>query len=241
MIKFFRKVRQKLLSQKKITAYFFYALGEILLVVIGILIAVQVNNWNVNNKVRAEELKLLKEMVNNLDSDIEDCIWNINKNQDLLKSNLAVLRQLEERIPLHDSLRTHYGNISYATTQRKNHSAYEYLKSRGMNLVQNDSLRRNIADVYSLRFRFIERKELEYDSYIQVNLVIPQLIGKIIVDDISKMGYPISLEELYDDEVFKGTLYTNVNAKRFMVARYENLKEAMESLKQQINEELRGR
>lgn len=46
MIKFFRKIRQKLLSENKISKYLAYAIGEIVLVVIGILIALQINNWN---------------------------------------------------------------------------------------------------------------------------------------------------------------------------------------------------
>ena len=64
MIKFFRKIRQKLLEQNRVSKYLIYALGEIILVVIGILIALQINNWNENrqNKKRInsfiEKLKL---------------------------------------------------------------------------------------------------------------------------------------------------------------------------------------
>ncbi|WP_250434351.1 DUF6090 family protein [Hanstruepera flava] len=55
MIKFFRKIRQQLLSEGKTSKYFKYALGEIVLVVIGILIALQINNWNENRKNRITE------------------------------------------------------------------------------------------------------------------------------------------------------------------------------------------
>lgn len=48
MIKFFRKIRQNLLSEGKTGKYLKYAIGEIILVVIGILIALQINNWNEN-------------------------------------------------------------------------------------------------------------------------------------------------------------------------------------------------
>ena len=48
MISFLRKIRQKLLSQNRVTRYLVYALGEIFLVVIGILIALSINNWNEN-------------------------------------------------------------------------------------------------------------------------------------------------------------------------------------------------
>jgi len=46
MIKFFRKIRQQLLAENKFTKYLIYAIGEIVLVVIGILIALSINNWN---------------------------------------------------------------------------------------------------------------------------------------------------------------------------------------------------
>jgi len=55
MIKFFRKIRQRLLSENKISKYLLYAFGEIVLVVIGIIIALQVNNWNEGRKDRVLE------------------------------------------------------------------------------------------------------------------------------------------------------------------------------------------
>ena len=50
MIKFFRRIRQRLLSENKFSKYLLYAIGEIVLVVIGILIALQINNWNEDKK-----------------------------------------------------------------------------------------------------------------------------------------------------------------------------------------------
>ena len=50
MIKFFRKIRQKLLTENKFSKYLIYAIGEIILVVIGILIALSINNWNDSRK-----------------------------------------------------------------------------------------------------------------------------------------------------------------------------------------------
>jgi hypothetical protein len=55
MIKLFRKIRQKLLEENKIGSYLKYAIGEIILVVIGILIALQINNWNEQKKNLASE------------------------------------------------------------------------------------------------------------------------------------------------------------------------------------------
>ena len=59
MIKFFRKIRQNLLSEEKTGKYFKYAIGEIILVVIGILIALSINNWNENRKSRNSEKQYL--------------------------------------------------------------------------------------------------------------------------------------------------------------------------------------
>jgi hypothetical protein len=59
MIKFFRKIRQNLLMENKTGKYFKYAIGEIILVVIGILIALQINNWNENSKERTIEQEYL--------------------------------------------------------------------------------------------------------------------------------------------------------------------------------------
>lgn len=55
MFKFFRRIRQNLLQQGKLKNYFLYSIGEIILVVIGILIALQINNWNENRKLKAEQ------------------------------------------------------------------------------------------------------------------------------------------------------------------------------------------
>ena len=54
MIKFFRHIRQDLMSKNKTSKYLKYAIGEILLVVIGILIALQINNWNQNRISKLE-------------------------------------------------------------------------------------------------------------------------------------------------------------------------------------------
>jgi hypothetical protein len=70
MVKLFRNIRQNLLNQGKTTKYFKYAIGEIILVVIGILIALQINNWNTNkaNEKQAynQLLEVQKEILNNI-------------------------------------------------------------------------------------------------------------------------------------------------------------------------------
>jgi hypothetical protein len=78
MIKFFRKIRRKLIDEGSLKSYIIYAIGEIILVVIGILIAVQLNNWN-QERIRNAELEVL------LDKVEEDLIHNINKTNDAIE------------------------------------------------------------------------------------------------------------------------------------------------------------
>ena len=62
MIQFFRKIRQRLLNENKLTKYLLYAIGEIFLVVIGILLALQINNWNDLRKQKQKEKFILRDL-----------------------------------------------------------------------------------------------------------------------------------------------------------------------------------
>ncbi|NND51857.1 MAG: hypothetical protein HKN54_05595 [Flavobacteriaceae bacterium] len=66
MIKFFRRIRRQLLSENKFSKYLFYAVGEIILVVIGILIALQINNWNESRKLDVVELALYTNLLGDI-------------------------------------------------------------------------------------------------------------------------------------------------------------------------------
>jgi hypothetical protein len=71
MIKFFRKIRQKMLAENKFSKYLLYAIGEIVLVVIGILIALQINSWNDNRKAKIVENNFFANVLLDLERDNE--------------------------------------------------------------------------------------------------------------------------------------------------------------------------
>ena len=79
MIKFFRRIRQRLLSEKKFSKYLFYAFGEIVLVVIGILIALQINNWNENRKLKSKADIYVNKIINDLKVDTLNISKLINR------------------------------------------------------------------------------------------------------------------------------------------------------------------
>jgi len=71
MIKFFRKIRQNLLTENKFSKYLIYAIGEIILVVIGILIALSINNWNEVQKGNMKATTILKEIRSDMFKDLD--------------------------------------------------------------------------------------------------------------------------------------------------------------------------
>lgn len=94
MISFFRRIRQELLQQKSVTRYFAYAIGEILLVVIGILIALQVNNWNEVNKNSKQE----KAFLINFHEDLRSDSLHLQEIKETLKTAVAYKRVFESHM-----------------------------------------------------------------------------------------------------------------------------------------------
>ncbi|MFP4844393.1 DUF6090 family protein [Winogradskyella sp. PE311] len=88
MIKFFRKIRYNLMEKGKTTKYFKYAIGEIILVVIGILIALQINNWNEGRKLNTKSQELIASL-------IEDFEYNKNKLEIELKFRDSLLTNMD--------------------------------------------------------------------------------------------------------------------------------------------------
>ncbi|SRR6056297_340672 len=141
MIKFFRKIRQKLLSKNKFSKYLIYAIGEIVLVVIGILIALQINNWNSFKNDRAIEQTALK----NLKTEFEENLGQLRIDNDLNQASLDAAYSLlqSERITyLSTEIDSLLGTaLNYATFEAGTGVFDEAISSGKMRLIQNDSLK----------------------------------------------------------------------------------------------------
>ena len=96
MIKFFRKIRQILLSEGKTGKYFKYAIGEIILVVIGILIALQINNWNEQRKENIKEQALLKRLEKEFNSNQKQLLGKIESRNDIIQKSSRLLTFFNE-------------------------------------------------------------------------------------------------------------------------------------------------
>jgi hypothetical protein len=99
MISFFRKIRQNLLSQNRVTRYLVYAFGEIFLVVIGILIALQVNNWNEGKKTLEQERRILMALHNEFDENLKELNRDIARMDSQLVANRQLLDFFGEPMP----------------------------------------------------------------------------------------------------------------------------------------------
>lgn len=153
MIKFFRKIRQNLLSEGKTGKYLKYAVGEIVLVVIGILIALQINNWNQYKKDR----KLEKQYYCRLLEDVKQDLINYNNSVDLLNekikvNNTLIQRLLDDSISLDSITPFILKSIKYsirgtsATTD-----AFEDIKSSGnLNIIKDVSIKNELASYYKI-------------------------------------------------------------------------------------------
>jgi len=96
MIKFFRKIRQQLAYKNNVSKYFRYAIGEILLVVIGILIALSINNWNEQRKENIEEQAILKRLEKEFRSNKEQLLNKIEHRNDIIDNCTRLLEYYNE-------------------------------------------------------------------------------------------------------------------------------------------------
>ena len=107
MIKLFRKIRQSLLVQGKLASYFKYALGEIVLVMIGILLALQVNNWNENRKLQNLESDFLEKIHQEFKNNKAQLEFILAIHKQSLKSSEYILDNYKNPQTPKDSLRKH--------------------------------------------------------------------------------------------------------------------------------------
>lgn len=236
MPKFFRRIRLRLLFNKQLQKYLLYATGEILLVMIGILLALQVNNWNTNRNQQRLEKKLLKEMLGNLKQDLSDIESNLETCGRLLRSNRIVLNHLDLKLPYHDSLEYHYSNLWGNTIFIKNTSAFENLESLGFNIVSTDSLRMKITNLYSGKYNYAKVVE-DLDNKYQFEQLQPSLRKYIRTDVLWSKAYPIAPEALMENQDFKEVIRFNITTREFVINIYQGLEIEIRDLMKSIQAE----
>ena len=147
MIKFFRKIRQNLLMENKTGKYFKYAIGEIVLVVIGILIALSINNWNDVRKNKNYEQEILFLINQNLKSDSIALSTELSKSKEAIKLTNRLLEQVATG-NYGDSINDWMGKIISFEMFKSQSSAFEILKSKGIDVVSDKELQLELISYY---------------------------------------------------------------------------------------------
>ena len=171
MINFFRKKRKKLADENKILKYTRYAFGEIVLVVIGILIALQINTWNNSQIDKKKEIKYLKAIKLDLLKDIESTAYNIEFRKEKLLSTQKVIDQINgKKIDDFTELVINIGNTLYVERFQPNNITFNEMVSSGnVNLISNDSIKKLLLELdllYQKNIFGIEHETFEYQEYL---------------------------------------------------------------------------
>lgn len=203
MKKIFSKIRQKYISENRISKYLIYAVGEIILVVIGILIALEFNNLNEQKKLRKLELSTLISFQEALK---EDSI-NLQASASYLvfrhEQFNILLQHLKNKQPYNPRLDTIFGetlaNIFFI---KENYTAYDFLKSRGFDLITNEYLRTSISKHYNQNFK----ETASLANYFNQNhtLIADKVFGEFICSNPGHkfLAKPISYEKIINDVYF---------------------------------------
>jgi hypothetical protein len=251
MIKFFRKIRQKLLSENKFSKYLLYAIGEIILVVIGILIALQINNQNIYKQERSIEktylIALQEEFevnINKLDEIIDlntNLIDNTDKLIEVFRKN--VMDTISEKTVVNYFFETFSSEVNYTPSKGV---LTEIISSGNLKLIQNQELKQKLASFESsLEQIYHQENEINIPRHEIMEHFRNQANFKRYLEEL---GWENNWESIYENrsnkELFKSlhffnSLYffqiTSIAANRFC---YMPIKEDMEKTLKLINSEI---
>ena len=218
---------------------------EFLTIFIGVFAAFALDNWNENRKDNITQIKILSEISNGLSQDIKDISVNVEGHKaGLLATNYFGKIILKKQFQT-DSLPFHYFNLLRDFISVQNISGYETLKSKGLEIVANDSLRTEILALYendynSLRkleenyseLQFFENYHKDFDHSIASNFIMDQN-GKI-----NGIDHPLKLTEK-EKKVLLVDLWKISTNRIFMLNNYTEVKNKIIKLQKRIEKELK--
>jgi hypothetical protein len=243
MIKFLRHIRQTMINKSNTKKYFLYAIGEIILVVIGILIALQVNNWNEDRKDRYREQNILKSIYDDISTDRKNMNAMIENERRNGKLNNELIQILKNPASKYDSsMDSLFGKINRYAVFYPQKIGYESLKSIGLDLLKNDDLKAAIVDLYDYQYGLIaETLDIKKQLYITGNSIFLKHLETMV--DVQKldpnMKRPNDFEVIKKDKIFLNYLtniyYERLNFLAFAERAMETIKEVQLKIKNELN------
>jgi hypothetical protein len=165
MIKFFRNIRQSLIMENKTSKYLKYAIGEIVLVVIGILIALQINNWNQNRINKDYELKMLRELVEDLK--LDTTFMNVQfKRIERFEESVNLVLNNPQNLKEKGNLFL-FGGVYFI----QNTKAIETIKAGNVQIPFNDNLRKQINSHYHSSRFYLDLLSMEDKNFFEFRAI----------------------------------------------------------------------
>ncbi len=238
MISFFRRIRKELSYNSQFLKYSRYALGEIFLVVVGILIALQINNWNEERKTKIEEEKILLLIRKNLELDLRNLEGNnLQVLKQSIESSFVIENQLSKCTSYNDSLSSHFSKIPRFFIHMPNTSAYDNLKATGFNQIRNDSLREKFQRLYQFHYRLAN-----YQNDIGVakfqNRIVDFYLENFYDFVLGKSAIPRDYKTLCLDDNFKELLKYSRREKQEQFHKRRRLAQETRAIISMVNMEL---
>ncbi len=242
MLHFFRKMRQKFLAENRLRQYVVYAMGEIILVVIGILLALQINSWNQAYKDRKAERYILKSFMTDLDNDIKQLSRNIEATEMQLANLDTIVQILEQEGPVSKFFSLQRSIHDIRTFDPSQGTYDESLSSGKLQLISNNRLREHTFNYY----RDISRNDTdEAMRKIRDDIILPYVNNYIYNRKESirfifntKAELPrLDLHQLAKDEKYYGILIA-AKGRYVQVLNWKNYLLRAEQLRNSIGLEL---
>ncbi|WP_163322636.1 DUF6090 family protein [Draconibacterium mangrovi] len=241
MLRFFSKMRYKLAAENRAAKYMRYAVGEILLVVIGIVIALQINNWNEQRKIHIYEHKIISDLVISLDNDlgIYHMLLGRLDSMEFGVSNLYRLMGKNESSA--DSLQKYLPYLSIGIRFGYDPGVYESLKSVGLDKITDGSVCADLARLYD--FLYPRINAMIDNEYRQPGKEAKILLDKFWLSGVevgpngeaSIIGRVEIKDPFHNQDFLNGLkLYSNTykNARyriEFIISETEKVKESLEN------------
>ena len=217
---------------------------EFLSVFVAVIMAFALNNWNENRKSNLAEDKILTEIYNGLEKDLFDISMNVSGHQQGLAAANFFRRLLGDQPASTDSFLYHYLNLTRDFVSIQNTSGYETLKSRGLELIKNDSLRSAIISLYEYDFETLAKLEEDYyeiqfqENYFKdINSMLSPFMVFNTRNELTGLEEPINLTGL-DKNLFLSYLWKIDVNRNFILIFYRQVKEKIQAIKSRIQEEI---
>ncbi|NNF22955.1 MAG: hypothetical protein HKN67_13535 [Saprospiraceae bacterium] len=240
MITFLRKIRRTLIESNSTKKYFLYAIGEILLVMIGILLALQVNNWNETRKSKNVEHTLLTELHKSIKEDIKSINNVIERNESYITSAKIALNTIQDKKIIVDTVAHHLERSFSVWRIYINTGAYDNLKDYGLHLIQDNGTRKGIISAYSRRARFVDELYQRYDQFLY-NVIEPELASGFVIKEVSEENlgmFPINNSVAADQHTLEYLLMKSMRLQQQIIAANERTLNIFETLDEELKDEL---